>query len=159
MSDVVLGHDGGFKQNVERVEGAGLIRGFQADGSRGVGECVSHLLSSGGTGSESTPLGFEIQLRCALCGALGGSVTGVLLRIGTKLMISCLLTLVALFLTGLGLGDSPLVILSLCSVVLFFVISPFDFLVFLFSSFLFFFLFVPLSVSFVMSLFSCAFLI
>ena len=38
-------------------------------------------------------------------------------------MISCLLTLVALFLTGVGLGDSPLVILSLCSLVLFFVIS------------------------------------
>ena len=33
------------------------------------------------------------------------------------------LTLVALFLIGLGLGDSPLVILSLCSLVLFFVIS------------------------------------
>ena len=38
-------------------------------------------------------------------------------------MISCSLTLVALFLTSLGLGDSPLVILSLCSLVLFFVIS------------------------------------
>ena len=29
---------------LKRVEGAGLIRGFQAVGSRGVGECVSHLL-------------------------------------------------------------------------------------------------------------------
>ena len=77
-------------------------------------------------------------------------------------MISCLLTLVALFLTGLGLGDSPLVILSLCSLVLFFVISLcWFFCVFVFCSFLFFsfFFFVPLSVSFVLSLFSCASLI
>ena len=29
---------------LKRVEGAGLIRGFQAVGRRGVGECVSHLL-------------------------------------------------------------------------------------------------------------------
>ena len=29
---------------LKRVEGAGLIRGFQAVGSQGVGECVSHLL-------------------------------------------------------------------------------------------------------------------
>ena len=29
---------------LKRVEGAGLIRGFQAVGSRGVGECVSHFL-------------------------------------------------------------------------------------------------------------------
>ena len=51
-------------------------------------------------------------------------------------MTNCLLTLLALFLIGLGLGDSPLVILSLCSLVLFFVISsllaPFVFLFFLF---------------------------
>ena len=40
-------------------------------------------------------------------------------------MTSCLLLLVVLFLNGLGLGDSPLVILSLCSLVLSFVISPF----------------------------------
>ena len=38
-------------------------------------------------------------------------------------MTSCLLLLVVLFLIGLGLGDSPLVILSLCSLVLSFVIS------------------------------------
>ena len=53
-------------------------------------------------------------------------------------MTSCSLILVALFLIGLGLGDSPLVILSLCSLVLFFVISsllsPFVFLFFSFSS-------------------------
>ena len=40
-------------------------------------------------------------------------------------MTSCLLLLVVLFLNGLGLGDSPLVILSLCSLVLSFVISFF----------------------------------
>ena len=51
-------------------------------------------------------------------------------------MTNCSLTLVALFLIGLGLGDSPLVILSLCSLVLFFVISSLlAMLVFLFSSF------------------------
>ena len=38
-------------------------------------------------------------------------------------MTNCSLILVDLFLIGLGLGDSPLVILSLCSLVLFFVIS------------------------------------
>ena len=38
-------------------------------------------------------------------------------------MTNCSLILVALFLIGLGLGDSPIVILSLCSLVLFFVIS------------------------------------
>ena len=38
-------------------------------------------------------------------------------------MTSCSLILVVLFLIGLGLGDSPLVILSLCSLVLSFVIS------------------------------------
>ena len=57
------------------------------------------------------------------------------------------LILVALFLIGLGLGDSPLVILSLCSLVLFFVISsslaPF---VFLFFFFFFSLLFVSFSV-------------
>ena len=40
-------------------------------------------------------------------------------------MTSCLLLLVFLFLNGLGLKDSPLVILSLCSLVLSFVISFF----------------------------------
>ena len=54
-------------------------------------------------------------------------------------MISCLPTLVALFLIGLGLGDSPLVILSLCSLVLFFVISlGWFFYVFVFCFSLFF---------------------
>ena len=48
-------------------------------------------------------------------------------------MTSCLLLLVVLFLIGLGLGDSPLVILSLCSLVLSFVLS--------FSACLFLFLF------------------
>ena len=52
-------------------------------------------------------------------------------------MTNCSLTLVALFFIGLGLGDSPLVILSLCSLVLFFVISfLLVSLVFLFSPFL-----------------------
>ena len=59
-------------------------------------------------------------------------------------MTNCSLTLVALFFIGLGLGDSPLVILSLCSLVLFFVISSLlASLVFLFSPFLF-----PFCVSF-----------
>ena len=40
-------------------------------------------------------------------------------------MASCLLLLAILFLIGLGLADSPLVILSLCSLVLSFVISFF----------------------------------
>ena len=40
-------------------------------------------------------------------------------------MTSCLLLLVFLFLNGLGLGDSPLVILSHCSLVLSFVIRFF----------------------------------
>ena len=42
-------------------------------------------------------------------------------------LTSCLLLSVAPILTSLGLGDSPLVILSLCSLVLFFVISLFFF--------------------------------
>ena len=55
------------------------------------------------------------------------------------------LTLVTLFLIGLGLGDSPLVILSLCSLVLFFVISfLLVSLVILFSPFLFLFFFCSL---------------
>ena len=33
-----------FSRMLKRVEDAGLIRGFQAVGSRGVGESVSHLL-------------------------------------------------------------------------------------------------------------------
>ena len=65
-------------------------------------------------------------------------------------MTNCSLTLVALFLIGLGLGDSPLVILSPYSLVLFFVISFFFVgfacvLVFSFS-FPFFVLFSVLSV-------------
>ena len=55
-------------------------------------------------------------------------------------MTSCLLILVALSLIGLGLGDSPLVILSLYSFALSFVISSLLFSIcFLFFSFLFFF--------------------
>ena len=61
-------------------------------------------------------------------------------------MTNCSLILVALFLIGLGLGDSPLVILFLCSLVLLFVIS-FSFAPFVFLFFLFLFsLFVSLSV-------------
>ena len=53
-------------------------------------------------------------------------------------MTNCSLILVALFLIGLGLGDSPLVILSSCSLVLFFVISSLlASIVFLFFLFLF----------------------
>ena len=33
-----------FNRMLQRVEGAGLIRGFKADGRRGGGECISHLL-------------------------------------------------------------------------------------------------------------------
>ena len=55
-------------------------------------------------------------------------------------MTNCSLILVALFLIGLGLGDSPLVILSLCSLVLLFVFS--SCLLHLFYCFLFCFLFV-----------------
>ena len=62
-------------------------------------------------------------------------------------MTNCSLILVALFLSALGLGDSPLVILSLCSLVLFFVISSLLVLfVFLFFSFSSLFLFVSFSV-------------
>jgi len=66
-------------------------------------------------------------------------------------MTSCLLLLVVLFLIGLGLGDSPLVILSICSLVLSFVFS------FFFSAsyqkkkvFSFFCLFVSFSILFVL---------
>ena len=45
-------------------------------------------------------------------------------------MTSHWLLSVALYLTGLGLGDSPLVTLSLCSLALSFVISIFSFLFF-----------------------------
>ena len=34
---------------LKRVEGVGLIRGFKADGRRGEGECVSHLLFANDT--------------------------------------------------------------------------------------------------------------
>ena len=44
-------------------------------------------------------------------------------------MTNCSLTLVALFFISLRLGNSPLVILSLCSLVLFFVIRFFFFFV------------------------------
>ena len=63
-------------------------------------------------------------------------------------MTNCSLILVALFLIGLGLGDSPLVILSLCSLVLFVVISSGLLRLFLLFSLLFFSLFVSLSVLF-----------
>ena len=33
-----------FSRMLKRVDGAGLIRGFKADGRRGGGECISHLL-------------------------------------------------------------------------------------------------------------------
>ena len=60
-------------------------------------------------------------------------------------MTNCSLILVALFLIGLGLGDSPLVILSLCSLVLFFVISSGLLrLFFVVFSFVFLFVCVPL---------------
>ena len=49
------------------------------------------------------------------------------LRTWTVPMISYWLPFVAPFLIGLGLGDSPLVILSLCSFAPFFVISFFSF--------------------------------
>ena len=69
------------------------------------------------------------------------------MRTGTNPMTNCSLTLVALFLIGLGLGDSPLVILSLCSLVLFIVFSSFLlYLLFVFSCV--FFLFVSPSVLF-----------
>ena len=58
-------------------------------------------------------------------------------------MTNCSLILVALSLIGLRLGDSPLVILSLCSLILFFVIS-FSFALFVFLFFLFLFVCVPL---------------
>ena len=33
-----------FSKMMKRAEGAGLLRGFRADGRRGEGVCVSHLL-------------------------------------------------------------------------------------------------------------------
>ena len=33
-----------FSKMMQRVEGAGLLRGFRADGRRGGRVCVSHLL-------------------------------------------------------------------------------------------------------------------
>ena len=63
-------------------------------------------------------------------------------------MTNCSLILVALFFIGLELGDSPLVILSLYSLVLFFVISSGLLRLFLLFSLLFFSLFVSLSVLF-----------
>ena len=33
-----------FSKMLRRVEGADLIRGFKAEGRKGGGECVSHLL-------------------------------------------------------------------------------------------------------------------
>ena len=54
-------------------------------------------------------------------------------------MTGCLLLLVVLFLIGLGLGDSPLVILSLYFLVLSFVISSLLFSVCFLVFFFFFF--------------------
>ena len=79
-------------------------------------------------------------------------------------MTNCSLILVALFLIGLGLGDSPLVILSLCSLVLFFVISfllasiVFLFFLFLFSFFVSFSVLSVLPYVFMRSLFNIFFL-
>ena len=79
-------------------------------------------------------------------------------------MTNCSLILVALFLIGLGLGDSPLVILSLCSLVLFFVISSllasivFLFFLFLFSFFVSFSVLSVLPYVFMRSLFIIYFL-
>ena len=64
-------------------------------------------------------------------------------------MTNCLLIFVVLSLIGLGLGDSPLVILSLCSLVLSFVISSLLFSFCFLVSFSFF-LFVSFSVLFVL---------
>ena len=70
-----------------------------------------------------------------LVGGFGRSIIIGLLRTLTDLMTSCLLHLVVLFLTSLGLGDSHLVILPLCSLVLFFFVINFILcLVFLFVS-------------------------
>ena len=33
-----------FSKMMKRVEGSGLLQGFRADGRRGKGVCVSHLL-------------------------------------------------------------------------------------------------------------------
>ena len=38
-----------FSKMMKRAEGAGLLRGFRADGSRGEGVCVSHLLFADNT--------------------------------------------------------------------------------------------------------------
>ena len=38
-----------FSRMVKRMEGVGLLNGFKADGRRGKGECVSHLLFTDGT--------------------------------------------------------------------------------------------------------------
>ena len=67
---------------------------------------------------------------CLMC-VFGGSEIGGRLRTWKVQMTSYWLLSVALCLTGVGLGDSPLVILSLCSLALSFVISIFSFLFFL----------------------------
>ena len=69
------------------------------------------------------------------CGVFGGSGIGGLLRTWIAQMTNYWLLSVAPCLTGLGLGESPLVTLSLCSLALSFVLSIFSFL---FSLFLFF---------------------
>ena len=82
-----------------------------------------------------------IQFRCASFGVFGRNGIGGLLRIWIVSVIRCLLLLVELFLIGLGLRDSRLVILSLLSLALFlFVINLL--VGFLFLFFLYFLLLV-----------------
>ena len=80
---------------------------------------VTNTLLVGGIGLKSIHLAFGIWFRCTLCGIFGGSEIGGRLRTWKAPTTSCLLLSVAPFLTGLGLGDSPLVIFSLCFLVLF----------------------------------------
>ena len=42
-----------YSRMVKRMEGARLLRGFRADGRRGRGECVSHLLFEDDTDRKS----------------------------------------------------------------------------------------------------------
>ena len=72
----------------------------------------------GGIGLESICLAFGILLLFAWCGVFGRSEIEGLLRTWKVRMISSWLLSVALYFTGLGLRDSPLGILSLCSLAL-----------------------------------------
>ena len=67
------------------------------------------------------------------CGVFGGSGIGGLLRTWIARMTNYWLLSVAPCLTGLGLGESPLVTLSLCSLALSFALSVFPLSFFLFS--------------------------